>query len=181
MSRKILPFILLGLGSILIVTSAYFVLRNQAPQTDLAVVPVKVNFPSPDLTLTDIQGVSHSLAEYRGQVVLVNLWATWCPPCKKEMPTLQDFYDKYKENGFVVLAINDGDPKADVLRFVQDYGLTFPVWLDPTYIATDKAFNAPNLPTSFVIDRNGTIQLTWIGEINSRMLDKYVTPWIMEQ
>ncbi len=181
MSRKILPFILLGLGSILIVTSAYFVLRNQAPQTDLSVVPVKVNFPSPDLTLTDIQGVSHSLAEYHGQVVLVNLWATWCPPCKKEMPTLQDFYDKYKENGFVVLAINDGDPKADVLRFVQDYGLTFPVWLDPTYIATDKAFNAPNLPTSFVIDRNGTIQLTWIGEINSRMLDKYVTPWIMEQ
>src|SRR5512138_1405011 len=109
MPRKILPFIFFGLGSILIVISVYLVLQNQAPQTDLSVVPVKVNFPSPDLTLMDTQGVARSLAAYRGQVVLVNLWATWCPPCRQEMPALQDFYDKYKQNGFVVVAINDGD------------------------------------------------------------------------
>ncbi len=183
MSRRILPFIFLGLGSILIVTSVYLVLRNQAQasQVDLSAVPVKVNFPTPDLTLKDIQGVPHSLVDYRGQVVLVNLWATWCPPCRKEMPVLQDFYNKYKGNGFVVIAINDGDPQADVSKFVHDYALTFPVWLDPTYIATEKAFNAPNLPTSFVIDRSGTIQLTWIGGINYRMLDKYVAPLVTGQ
>jgi len=172
---------LLALGLLLIVTSIYFILRDLPSQTELSVVPVKVSFPTPELTLTDTQGVSRSLADYRGQVVLVNLWATWCPPCKEEMPTLQAFYNKHKEEGFVIIAINDGDPKADVLQFVEDYELTFPVWLDPTYIATEQAFNTLNLPTSFVIARNGTIQLTWVGGINFRMLEKHVTPLIMEQ
>jgi len=179
--RKTFPLILLGLGLILITTSIYFILRNGSPQTDLATVPVKVDFPAPELTLSDLHGVSHSLVDYRGQVVLVNLWATWCPPCKEEMPTLQAFYNKHKEEGFVIIAINDGDPTADVLQFAKDYELTFPIWLDPTYIATEQAFKTLNLPTSFVIDRNGTIQLTWVGGISSRMLDKHVTPLIMEQ
>ena len=179
--RKTFPLILLGLGLILITTSIYFILRNGSPQTDLATVPVKVDFPAPELTLSDLHGVSHSLVDYRGQVVLVNLWATWCPPCKEEMPTLQAFYNKHKEEGFVIIAINDGDPTADVLQFAKDYELTFPIWLDPTYTATEQAFKTLNLPTSFVIDRNGTIQLTWVGGISSRMLDKHVTPLIMEQ
>jgi len=179
--RKTFPLILLALGLILIGTSIYFVLRDQPSQTELLAVPAKVNFPAPELTLFDTEGVSRSLAEYRGQVVLVNLWATWCPPCKEEMPTLQAFYDKHKEEGFVIIAINDGDQKADVLQFVKDYELTFPVWLDPTYIATEEAFNTLNLPTSFVIDRNGTIQMTWVGGINIKTLDKHVTPLIMEQ
>jgi len=179
--RKTFPLILLALGLILIATSIYFVMRDQSSQTELSTVPAKVNFPAPELTLFDTEGVSRSLADYRGQVVLVNLWATWCPPCKEEMPTLQAFYDKHKEEGFVIIAINDGDPKADVLRFVKDYELTFPVWLDPTYIATEQAFNTLNLPTSFVIARNGTIQMTWVGGISSRMLDKYVVPLLTEQ
>jgi peroxiredoxin len=178
--RKFMPFILFGLGFILISTSVYFILRDRTPQTNLATVPAKVRFPAPELTLTDTEGVSRSLADYRGQVVLVNLWATWCPPCKEEMPALQAFYDKYRESGFVIVAINDGDPKADVLQFVKDYELTFPVWLDPTYIATEEAFNTLNLPTSFVIDRSGTIQLTWVGGISAEMLETYVTPLITE-
>lgn len=180
MPRKAIPFILFGFGLILIATSVYFILRDRTPQTDLSTVPAKVKFPAPELTLTDSQGVSRSLADYRGQVVLVNLWATWCPPCKEEMPTLQGFYDAHKADGFVIIAINDGDPTADVLKFVEDYELTFPVWLDPTYIATEKAFNTLNLPTSFVIDREGTIQLTWVGGISAPMLEKYVTPLIVE-
>ena len=178
--RRLFPLILLGLGFILILSSIYLILRNSAPQTTPLAVPAKVKFSAPDLTLTDTQGVSRSLADYRGQVVLVNLWATWCPPCKEEMPTLQAFYTKYREAGFVIVAINDGDPKADVLQFVKDYELTFPVWLDPTYIATEQAFNTLNLPTSFVIDRAGTIQLTWVGEISAEMLETYVTPFITE-
>jgi cytochrome c biogenesis protein CcmG, thiol:disulfide interchange protein DsbE len=178
--RKIFPFILFALGLILMITSAYFILRVRVPQTAFNIVPAKVQFPAPEIRLTDIQGHSHSLADYRGQVVLVNLWATWCLPCKQEMPILQSFYNRYKEAGFVIIAINDGDPAADVLQFVKDYELTFPVWLDPTYIATEQAFNAPGLPTSFVIDRNGTIQLTWVGGISAEMLEAYVTPLITE-
>lgn len=181
MLRKNLPFLLFGLGAILVVISLYLVFQAQTPRTDLSAVPAKVNFPSPELTLNDLQGVSRSLADYRGQMVLVNLWATWCPPCKQEMPALQAFYDKYREYGFVVIAIDDGEPRGDVVRFVEEYGLTFPIWLDPTYTATDRAFHAPSLPTSFVIDRNGTIQLTWVGGINFEMLEKHVAPLVLEQ
>ncbi|HSL30394.1 MAG TPA: TlpA disulfide reductase family protein [Anaerolineales bacterium] len=182
MSRKLLPFLLFGLGLILIAVSAYFIiLRGPSPQTDLSVIPAKVNFPAPELTLTDVQGVSRSLADYHGQVVLVNIWATWCVPCKEEMPVLQTFYEEYVDRGFVVIAINDGDPAADVRAFVKDYELTFPVWLDPTYIATEEAFHTLNLPASFVIDREGTIQLAWVGRISSSMLEQHVTPLITQQ
>ena len=178
--RKYLPFLLLSFGAVLIAASGYFISKSVPSQTDFSTVPVKVNFPAPELTLTDTQGISRSLTDYRDQVVLVNLWATWCPPCKEEMPALQSFYDKYKDEGFVVIAINDGDPTAEVLQFVKDYRLTFPVWLDPTYIATEQAFKTLNLPSSFVIDRNGTIQLRWVGGISRKTLDQYVSPLITE-
>lgn len=180
-SRKVFPLLLLGLGAILIAVSAYFIFQEISLQSEFSTVPVTVNYSAPELTLMDTQGVSRSLLDYRGQVVLVNLWATWCPPCKEEMPALQSLYNKYREQGFVVIAINDGDPTADVLQFVKDYRLTFPVWLDPTYIATEQAFKTLNLPSSFVIDRNGTIRLQWVGGISLKMLEKHVSPLIMEQ
>jgi cytochrome c biogenesis protein CcmG, thiol:disulfide interchange protein DsbE len=179
--RKIFPLLLLGLGAALIATSVYFILQDVSPPSDLSTIPIKVSFPVPELSLMDTEGISRSLADYRGQVVLVNLWATWCPPCKEEMPALQSFYNEHKAQGFVVIAINDGDPTADVLQFVKDYGLTFPVWLDPTYIATEQAFKTLNLPSSFVIDRNGMVRLQWVGGISRKMLDQHVSPLIMEQ
>ena len=179
-STKLIPFILLGLGLILIAVSGYIILQDIPNQSDLSAVPAQVNLASPELTLTDIQGNTHSLSDFLGQVVLVNLWATWCPPCKEEMPYLQSFHDKYKDEGFTIIAINDGDPTSDVLQFVQDYQLTFPVWLDPTYIATEQAFKTLNLPSSFVIDRAGTIRLQWVGGVNRKTLEKYVTPIIKE-
>jgi cytochrome c biogenesis protein CcmG, thiol:disulfide interchange protein DsbE len=180
-SRKFFPVLLLGLGAILIAGSAYFILRDISPSSEFSTVPVSVDYSAPELTLMDTQRVSRSLVDYRGQVVLVNLWATWCPPCKEEMPALQTLYNKYRDQGFVVIAINDGDPTADVLQFVKDYRLTFPVWLDPTYIATEQAFKTLNLPSSFVIDRNGTIRLQWVGGITLKMLEKHVSPLITEQ
>jgi peroxiredoxin len=179
-SRRFIPFFLLGLGLILIAVSVLLIMQNQPPRADFSTVPAKVNFPAPELTLKDTQGTSRSLADYRGQVVLVNLWATWCGPCKEEMPTLQDFYIDHQAEGFVIIAINDGDSTADVLQFVDDYELTFPVWLDPTYIATEQAFKTRGLPTSFVIDRNGTIKLMWVGGISRSVLDQHLIPLLME-
>jgi len=179
-TKKTLPIILLGLGLILIAASGYYIIRDASLQNDLSTVPVQASFPAPELTLTDLEGVTHSLADYRGQVLLVNLWATWCPPCKAEMPTLQAYHNKYSDDGFLVIAINDGDPTPDVVQFVKDYNLTFPIWLDPTYIATEDAFKTLNLPSSFVIDRNGIVRWQWIGEINRKMLEQFVTPIIKE-
>ena len=178
--RRAVPILLLGLGLVLIVSAIYYILQVLPLQSDLSAVPAQVNYAAPELTLADLHGVTHSLAEYRGQVVLVNLWAIWCPPCKKEMPVLQAYHNKYMNKGFTIIAINDGDPSADVKQFVKDHRLTLPVWLDPTYMATDQVFKTINLPSSYVIDRNGTIQLMWVGGINRRMLNQHVTPLIME-
>ena len=168
------------MGLILIGASALLTLRDVSPRREHPAVPAKVDYPAPELSLTDIEGNPYSLADYRGQVVLVNLWATWCPPCKEEMPALETFYRRHVDQGFVIVAINDGDPAPDVVQFVDDYGLTFPVWLDPEYIATEQAFKTLNLPSSFVIDRQGRIVLSWVGGINLKDLEKHLIPIIEE-
>jgi len=175
-----MPLYLLGLGLVLIVFAVYYIRQNFPPQSDLSAVPGQVDYAAPELTLTELRGTTHSLKDYRGQVVLVNLWATWCPPCKAEMPNLQAYYNKYVEKGFVIIAINDGELTPEVTQFVQDYRLTFPIWLDPTSVATGQAFKTLNLPSSFVIDREGTIRLTWVGGISRSTLNQHVTPIIME-
>lgn len=176
----------LGVGLILVGAAAFLlwprpdVSANSAVSGQSLTVPVAVDYEAPELTLSDLEGVEHSLADYRGKVVLVNLWATWCPPCKAEMPTLDAYYQAHQADGFVTLAINDGDPTEDVADFVQEYKLTFPVLLDPTYEASERAFKSLNLPSSFVIDREGQIRLRWVGEIDRAALDKYVSPLISE-
>lgn len=179
-NKKLIPLLFLGLGLLLIAGSIYYLFRNTESQSDLTAIPVQMNYPAPELTLTSLEGTQVSLADYRGQVVLVNLWATWCPPCKKEMPEFEVFYQKYKEDGFVIVAINDGDPTPDVIQFVEDYDMSFPVWLDPTYIATEQVFKTLNLPSSYVINRDGTVVLSWVGGINRKALEKYVAPIIMD-
>ncbi len=148
--------------------------------TDFSSIPANVRFDAPELTLNDLNGVPHSLSDYRGRIVLVNLWATWCPPCAAEMPSLQQFYEQHRQEGFVVVAVEDGDPTAQVAAFVDRYHLTFPVWIDPTYEATSRAFKTPSLPSSFVIDRGGTVRLMWLGAISAVNLEKYLTPLIKE-
>jgi peroxiredoxin len=180
--NRSIPLIFLGLGLLLFAAAAYFFLQNDLePSSDLSAIPVKMDYPAPELSLTDMNGNPSSLADYREKVILVNLWATWCPPCKEEMPAMETFYRKHAADGFMIVAVNDGDPTPDVVKFVTDYGLTFPVWLDPTYIATEKAFKTMNLPSSFVINREGRIVLSWVGGVNLQTLEQYVTPIIEDQ
>jgi peroxiredoxin len=120
-----------------------------------------------------------SLSQFSGQVMLVNNWAIWCPPCKAEMPVLQTYYDDHKERGFTIIAIEAGEPVADVQAFTKQYGLTFPVWPDPSTKAL-VAFRNSSLPSSYVIDRSGQVRYTWTGAISRDMLEKYVTP-LMEE
>jgi peroxiredoxin len=171
--------ILVGLAALMLWPRPEVAADSPASGTSLT-VPVEVDYEAPALSLSDLDGAEHSLADYHGQVVLVNLWATWCPPCKAEMPTLKAYYEDYQANGFMTIAVNDGDPADAVSAFVQEYGLTFPVWLDPTYEATENAFKTRNLPSSFVIDREGNVRLRWVGEIDRAALEKYVTPLILE-
>lgn len=144
-----------------------------------SVVPFPVNYAAPELSLQNINGTTESLADYREHVVLVNNWATWCPPCKAEMPTLAEYYNEHNADGFTIIAVEAGDPVEPVSQFAQSYGLKFPVWLDPEG-ASLKAFGNGSLPNSYVIDRTGTVRYAWTGEISKAMLEKYVTPLISE-
>jgi len=183
---NLLGLIVLGAGLILVGLAALMLwprpeVTAGSPASGASLtVPVEVDYEAPVLTLSDLDGTEHSLADYHGQVVLVNLWATWCPPCKAEMPTLNEYFKAHQADGFVTIAINDGDPSDAVSTFVQEYSLSFPVWLDPTYEATERGFKTSNLPSSFVIDRDGNVRLRWVGEIDRAALEKYVTPLILE-
>jgi len=108
-----------------------------------------------DFTLTDLQGKSWTLRELRGQVVLVNFWATWCPPCRKEMPDLDTLYKKFKDQGLVILAISDEDV-VKVKPFLTDRPVTYPVLLDPGRKVNDL-FHIDGIPKSFVYDREGKL------------------------
>jgi cytochrome c biogenesis protein CcmG/thiol:disulfide interchange protein DsbE len=141
--------------------------------------PASSSFAAPELNLSDLQGNPASLAAYRGQVVLVNNWATWCPPCKAELPEIQDYYAAHAEAGFVVVAIESGDSASTVSNFVKQNRLTFPVWLDPGGAAAN-AFHNWGLPNSYVIDRDGIVRMSWTGQINLATLEQYVTPLLDE-
>lgn len=144
-----------------------------------SVEPVAVHFAAPELLLDNLNGKTEALADYRDNLVLVNNWATWCPPCKAEMPTLAAYYNEHKSDGFTVIAIEAGDPVDVVAPFVQSYKLGFPIWLDPDG-ASLRAFGNASLPNSYVIDRSGTVRYAWTGEIDKAMLEKYVTPLLKE-
>ena len=146
---------------------------------DTGVVPFAVEYAAPELSLQNINGTTESLVDYREDVVLVNNWATWCPPCKAEMPTLSAYYNEHNADGFTIIAIEAGDPLEPVSQFAQSYNLKFPVWLDPDG-ASLRAFGNGSLPNSYVIDRTGTVRYAWTGEISKAMLEKYVTPLIAE-
>jgi len=139
--------------------------------------PVEVNFIAPDLSLKNLQGEQVALSDYLGKVVLVNNWATWCPPCRAEMPALNDYFQKHKDQGFTLIAIEAGDPAQDVQQFIDAYHLTFHIWLDPNGDAL-SAFHNGDLPSSYVIDKSGTVRFAWVGETGTDMLEDYITPML---
>jgi len=112
-----------------------------------------------------LSGGEATFADYRGEVVLVNVWATWCGPCRVEMPPIQESYERYREEGFTVLAVSvDAGPghREKVERFVDEYGLTFPVLLDPEGRVT-RVLQTVGVPETFVLDREGRIVKRLIG------------------
>jgi peroxiredoxin len=128
-----------------------------------------------DFTLLSPDGQEISLSDYEGRVILVNWWATWCPPCKAEMPAINAFYETHKADGFVVLAVNSQEGASTVKSFIQDNGFTFPVLLDSQGQVMER-YHVRALPTSFIIDRHGVIQHIQTGEISSRQLEAIVEP-----
>jgi peroxiredoxin len=127
--------------------------------------PVGVGDRAPDFRARDVHtGATRSLASYRGQVVLLNVWATWCEPCKIEMPSMEELYRTYGPRGVHIVAVSiDNTASEDSIRaYAKDLGLTFDILHDPTH-EIEKAYQITGYPESFVIDRSGTIRKKWIS------------------
>jgi thiol-disulfide isomerase/thioredoxin len=151
--------------------------NNASFSLGYSAVPVRVDLPAPILDLQTLSGEPASLSDYRGNVVLVNLWATWCPPCRQEMPVLQRFYEKHKSEGLVLIAINQEETREVVEPFVIELDLMFQIWLDE-HDQAQREFNTLSLPSSYMIDRAGRIRLMWIGAISKQNLENYASDLI---
>jgi thiol-disulfide isomerase/thioredoxin len=116
----------------------------------------------PALTLKDRNGKSHKLAAYKGKVVLVNFWATWCPPCREEMPSMQRLKEKMAGRPFVMLGVNSGEPAAEVEDFLKVVKVDFDILLDSDSAVT-RRWKVFGLPTSFLIDRQGKVRYSLTG------------------
>lgn len=119
---------------------------------------------APDFALNDITGKKVNLSEFRGKVVLLNFWATWCGPCKAEMPSLNNLYNEYKDKGFVVLAVSVDTSEKPVKSFAREHKLAFPVLLDKDKAVSFDEYAVLGLPTTFLIDKTGIVIEKIIGE-----------------
>ena len=116
-----------------------------------------VGMPAVDFSLPDLAGQKQKLSQYRGKVVLLNFWATWCKPCTTEMPAMQTSYDRLRDKGLVVLAINELEDTPKVVEHIRAYGHTFPVLMDADNRVANL-YGVVGLPVSVFIDETGTIQ-----------------------
>ncbi|MBN2500046.1 MAG: redoxin domain-containing protein [Anaerolineales bacterium] len=131
----------------------------------------QAGFQAPDFTLQTPDGESVTLSDLRGQVVLVNLWASWCGPCRIEMPAMQQVYEAYHDQGFTILAVNATyqDNVTDALAFAAELDLTFPIVLDVNGQTSDQ-YELRSLPSSFFIDRDGQVQEVVVGSMSESLL-----------
>lgn len=148
----------------LIAGAAWIALSAQTGPSAAEIPAPQAGFPAPDFTLKTPAGETYSLTNLKGNAVLVNMWATWCPPCKAEMPAIEKVYNEYKDQGFVVLAIDQTyqDDPFNIAPFIEDYNMTFPILLDETG-DTARIYKVRSLPTSFFIDRYGFITEVVVG------------------
>ncbi len=153
-------------GGILLLAAAWMGYSATLPSgaQSSAIAAPQEGFMAPDFTLHTNSGDFITLSELRGQAVLVNIWTSWCGPCKAEMPAIEQIYQEYADQGFVVLAVNSTvqDNLTDAVEFVERLGLTFPILFDPDGTVTDL-YQIRALPTSFFIDPEGIIQEVVIG------------------
>jgi len=157
MQRILTAVIVLILTSMLLVGSC----TAQAPQ------PPKVGKPAPEFQLPNLEGQSISLNDSRGKPVLLNFWASWCRPCRSEMPYIQEVYEEWSDKGLVVLAIDTGESSSKVEDFMQSYNLSFPALLD-TDLDVSLKYRIRVIPTTFFIDKDGIIQQISVGAFSSK-------------
>ncbi|TAL09849.1 MAG: TlpA family protein disulfide reductase [Nitrospirae bacterium] len=148
------------LAAVAILVLAFGVVWMQSSKYE----PLVVGMNAPDFNLPDIQGKSQRLSDYRGKVIFLNFWATWCKPCKEEMPSMQTLWENLKQEDFVMLAISMDrvTTKKDIPPFVENMKLTFPILTD-SWGQTDNRYKLMGVPETYIIDQSGVLREKVIG------------------
>lgn len=131
--------------------------------------------PAPNFISPALSGGEIGLTDYVGDVVVVNFWATWCPPCKAEMPGINAFYEKHQADGLVVLAVNAKESESLVRPFIESNNFTFPVLLDPAGSVVNQ-YQVRSFPTTIIIDRDGVVRHIQVGMISEEELERITAP-----
>lgn len=145
--------ILIGIGAFLIFSNPFA--RNKSVKT-LGIQVLESPEDAKNFSLQDIHGQTIRLSDFRGKIVMLNFWATWCTPCRKEMPSMEKLYERYKDRGLVILSIASGEKTKDVVHFVRKFKITFPALVDTDLEVTDN-YNVWALPTTYFINREGKV------------------------
>jgi cytochrome c biogenesis protein CcmG/thiol:disulfide interchange protein DsbE len=141
---------------------------HREPITGLSGV-TRVNRPAPSFKLTTFEGAMISLSDLRGKPVIINFWASWCPPCRTEAPLIERTWRAYKDRGLVFLGINIQDRKEDALNYMREFNITYPNGPDPTgEIAID--YGVSGLPVTFFVSGKGEVVRRWVGAIENSVM-----------
>ena len=161
-------------GRLLMLLAAFFLASpplhaqgKRAPPVDYSAVPkleeVKDHPAAPDFSLPNPDGKKLSLKDFRGKLVLLNFWATWCEPCRKEMPTMVRLHNEFKSKGFEIVAVNVKDKRPEALAFIKDMKMNFPVMMDPEGEA-GLLYGAFGMPITYLIDHKGVVMARLLGD-----------------
>jgi peroxiredoxin len=164
--------LIVTLGGLVILALAFGIVWLQSSKYE----PLMVGMAAPDFSLPDIQGKTVRLSDYRGKVVFVNFWATWCKPCKEEMPSMEILWENFKSEDFVMLAISMDrvTTKKDIPPFIESMNLTFPILTD-SWGQTDKRYKLMGVPETYIIDQNGVLREKVIGPRDWTLKDSVAT------
>jgi cytochrome c biogenesis protein CcmG, thiol:disulfide interchange protein DsbE len=157
--------------------------RAEAGSTTAGEIPLpRQGFSAPDFSLQTPDGETYSLADLRGKPVLINLWTSWCPPCRAEMPALERVYAEYHDQGFEILAVNSTtqDSQEAAVSFANELGLTFPILID-TSGDISRLYQLSSLPTSFFVSKDGVIREVVIGGPMSEALLRIRVQQLIEE
>ncbi|MBA7693398.1 Thiol-disulfide oxidoreductase ResA [subsurface metagenome] len=147
--------------AIVLMTSVLLVVGCSSPAP-------QVGKPAPDFQLPNLEGQVVSLSDFRGKPVLLNFWATWCSPCRFEMPFIQSIFEESSDTGLVILAVDIGEAPSTVKDFIQSGNFSFPVLLDTSQDVALE-YNIRGIPTTFLIDKDGIIQEIRVGAFPSML------------
>jgi cytochrome c biogenesis protein CcmG, thiol:disulfide interchange protein DsbE len=169
--------LIVPIGGVLILALAFGVVWLQSAKYE----PLLVGMAAPDFSMKDLQGRQQKLSDFRGKVVFLNFWATWCKPCKEEMPSMEIMWENFKNEDFVVLAvsIDKVTTQKDIAPFAENMRLTYPIYVIPVsdlfWTRTDKSYKLMGVPETYIIDQNGVLREKVIGPRDWTLKDSLTT------